>query len=180
MNKRRLIITALIHAGVLLLLAAACLIARSAMASAQQSQKQAERWAGESGRPFVQFSCLFTRDGRKDLESVYELRQKYRDKFSEADLEGDPETLYCDAWSGMQGAAAQGAHGKQQGRAEQQGNESSVHKEASFLRSGSWTRKPAKSSRPGLSGIFQKRWHGRDFYDTIINTFPPPRPAEEK
>ena len=111
MNKRRLIITALIHAGVLLLLAAACLIARSAMASAQQSQKQAERWAGESGRPFVQFSCLFTRDGRKDLESIYELRQKYRDKFSEADLEGDPETLYCDAWSTTGSVRVDSVHG---------------------------------------------------------------------
>ena len=111
MRKRRLLITALVHAGVLLLLAAVCLIARGVLAGTQQSQREAERWAGESGQPFVQYSCLFTRDGRKELESVYELRQKYRDAFSEADLEGDPEKLFCDAWSTTGSVRVDSVHG---------------------------------------------------------------------
>ena len=111
MKNRRLLITALIHVGAMLLLAAACLIARGSMAATQLSQQQAERWAGESGQPFVQFTCLFTRDGRKSLENIYELRQKYREKFSEADLEGDTEKLFCDAWSTTGSVRVDAVHG---------------------------------------------------------------------
>ncbi len=100
MKKRRFIVVSLIICGVLLLLTAACLIARRSMARTQQSQMQAERWAGESGQRFMQFTCFFTRDQLKDLESVYTLRQKFSDKFAEANLEPSPGgSLYCDAWS---------------------------------------------------------------------------------
>lgn len=100
MKKRKLIVVSLICCGVLLILAAACLIARGTLAKTQQSQMQAERWAGESGQRFMQFTCFFTQDQLKDLESVYALRQKYSDKFAEADLEPNPGgSLYCDAWS---------------------------------------------------------------------------------
>ena len=100
MKRRKLIIISLIVCGVLLLLAAACLVARGTLAKTQQSQMQAERWAGESSREFMQFTCFFTRDGLKDLESVFALRQAFSDKFAEADLEPSPGgSLYCDAWS---------------------------------------------------------------------------------
>ncbi len=100
MKKRKLIIISLIVCGVMLLLAAACLIARGVLARTQQSQMQAERWAGESKQAFMQFTCFFTRDDLKDLESVYALRQAFSDKFAEADLEPSPGgSLYCDAWS---------------------------------------------------------------------------------
>ena len=99
-KRRKLIIVALILCGVLILLAAACLIVRGSLAKTQQSQMQAERWAGESGERFMQFTCFFTRDDLKDLERVYALRQKFSDKFAEADLEPTPGgSLYCDAWS---------------------------------------------------------------------------------
>ena len=100
MKRRKFIIISLIVCGVMLILAAACLITRTSMAKTQQSQMQAERWAGESGERFMQFTCFFTRDQLKDLESVYALRQKYSDKFAEADIEPSPGgSLYCDAWS---------------------------------------------------------------------------------
>ncbi len=100
MKKRRFIIVSLIICGVLLILAAACLIVRGSLAKTQQSQMQAERWAGESGQRFMQFTCFFTQDKLKDLESVYALRQKFSDKFAEANLEPAPGgSLYCDAWS---------------------------------------------------------------------------------
>jgi hypothetical protein len=100
MKKRKIIIGSLICCGVMVLLAAACLIARGALADTQQSQRQAERWAGDSGEKFMQFTCFFTQDELKDLERVYALRQKYSDKFAEADLEPNPGgSLYCDAWS---------------------------------------------------------------------------------
>ncbi len=84
----------------MVLMAAACLIARGSMAKSQQSQMEAERFAGESGQEFMQFTCFFTQDKLKDLESVYALRQKYNDKFAEANLEPAPGgSLYCDAWS---------------------------------------------------------------------------------
>ena len=99
-KRRKLLIVALILCGVLILLAAACLIVRGSLAKTQQSQMQAERWAGESGERFMQFTCFFTRDDLKDLERVYALRQKFSDKFAEADLEPAPGgSLYCDAWS---------------------------------------------------------------------------------
>ena len=100
MKRRKFIILSLSICGVLLLLAAACLIARGVLAKTQQSQMQAERWAGESKQAFMQYTCFFTRDDLKDLESVYALRQAFSDKFAEADLEPSPGgSLYCDAWS---------------------------------------------------------------------------------
>ncbi len=100
MMKRKLIRGALIRCAVLLVLAAACLIARSSLARTQQSQREAERFAGDSGQRFMQFTCFFTRDDLKNLEGIYALRQKYLDKFAEADLE-TPEggSLFRDAWS---------------------------------------------------------------------------------
>ncbi len=100
MKKRRFLIVSLIVCGVMILGAVCCLIVRGVMAKTQQSQMQAERWAGDSGHEFMQFTCFFTQDQLKDLESVYTLRQKYSEKFAEADLEPAPGgSLYCDAWS---------------------------------------------------------------------------------
>ena len=100
MKKRRFLIICLVLCGIMVLLAAACLIARGTMAGSQQSQMQAERWAGDSDQRFMQFTCFFTRDALKDLESVFALRQKFSDKFAEANLEPAPGgSLYCDAWS---------------------------------------------------------------------------------
>ena len=100
MKKRKFIIISLICCGVLLILAIACLIARGALSRTQQSQMQAERFAGESGQEFMQFTCFFTQDKLTDLESIFALRQKFSDKFAEANLEPSPGgSLYCDAWS---------------------------------------------------------------------------------
>ncbi len=112
MKKKRIILVLLIHCAVLLALAVVCLIVRSGLAATQQSQLQAERWKGDSELDFMQFTCLFTRDGLKDLESVFALRQKFRDKFAEADLE-TPEggSLYCDAWSATGSLKVSSVHG---------------------------------------------------------------------
>ena len=100
MSKRKLIRGVLVLCGVLVLLAAICLLARGPMAGSQQSQLQAERFAGESGERFMQFTCFFTRDDLKNLEGIYALRQKYQDAFASADLETPPGgSLFCDAWS---------------------------------------------------------------------------------
>ncbi|MBR3556694.1 MAG: ABC transporter permease [Oscillospiraceae bacterium] len=100
MKKRRFLIICLVLCGIMVLMAAACLIVRGTMAKTQQSQMQAERWAGDSDMRFMQFTCFFTRDALKDLESVYALRQKFSDKFAEANVEAAPGgSLYCDAWS---------------------------------------------------------------------------------
>ena len=112
MKKKRIILVLLIHCAVLLALAVVCLIVRSGLAATQQSQLQAERWKGDSELDFMQFTCLFTRDGLKDLESVFALRQKFQDKFAEADLE-TPEggSLYCDAWSATGSLKVSSVHG---------------------------------------------------------------------
>ncbi len=112
MKKRTFVIVSLVLCGILLLMAAACLIARHVLAGSQQSQRQAERWAGESGERFMQFTCFFTQDALKDLESVYALRQKYGDKFAEADIEAPPGgSLYCDAWSTTGSVKISAEHG---------------------------------------------------------------------
>ncbi len=100
MMKKKLIRGALILCAVLLVLAGACLIARGSLARTQQSQRAAERFAGESGQKFMQYTCFFTRDDLKNLEGIYELRQKFRDAFASADLV-TPEggSLFNDAWS---------------------------------------------------------------------------------
>jgi len=112
MKKRRIIITALICCGVLILLASVCFVVRGTMAKTQQCQFQAERWSGDSEQEFAQFTCLFTRDELKDLESVYALRQKYSDKFVEANLEANPGgSLFCDAWSTTGSVKISSEHG---------------------------------------------------------------------
>jgi hypothetical protein len=112
MKKRTFITVSLILCGLMLLMAVACLVARSVLAGSQQSQKQAERWAGESGERFMQYTCFFTQDALKDLESVFALRQKYLDSFAEADLEAEPGgSLYCDAWSTTGSVKINSEHG---------------------------------------------------------------------
>ena len=77
MNRKKILLAVLIRCGVFLLLAAVCLLIRGGLARTQMSQQQAERWAGESEQKYMQYTCFFTRDGTKDLESIFALREKY-------------------------------------------------------------------------------------------------------
>jgi len=102
----------LIPAGFLLLLGIVCLLIRPGLAKTQLSQYAAERWAGDSGLPFRQVSCFFTRDNVKGLEEIYELRQRCSDRFLTDDLE-TPEggSLYLDAWSTTGSVTVYSEHG---------------------------------------------------------------------
>lgn len=112
MNRKKILLAVLIRCGVFLLLAAVCLLIRGGLARTQMSQQQAERWAGESEQKYMQYTCFFTRDGTKDLESIFALREKFKTKFAEADLE-TPEggSLYCDAWSTTGSTKVSSVHG---------------------------------------------------------------------
>lgn len=98
--KARLKRYALPLAALLLaLLCLVCLLVYGHLAQLLDSQRQAERWQGESDTEFRQLSCYMSVDEKLSLEQIYTFRKAMMDKFHEAalDLEGDAQ-LFCDAW----------------------------------------------------------------------------------
>ena len=100
--RKRFLRTLCILCAVLLIGAAACLLARRHIAKSVSAAYQAERWAGESGMGFTQFSFFFGSGGETGLEQIYGLRQKLSESFVNEGLQqagaGD---LVCDAWNAM-------------------------------------------------------------------------------
>ena len=84
----------------LLLLAVILLIVAAVLPRPLQSQRQAERWAGESGIRFKQFTCVLTPGLTLEPEAIYRFRAAAAEKIAAADfsLPAGGSAL-CDAWS---------------------------------------------------------------------------------
>ena len=90
----------LIVGGVTLLLALALLIAAALLPRPLQSQRQAERWAGESDRRFRQLTCVLAPGEALELDAIYGFRNTAMTKISAADVETtEGAAAFCDAWS---------------------------------------------------------------------------------
>ena len=85
---------------VLVLVCAACIIAATALADSQTSQKAYERWAGDGDTDFAQVSCYLPENKKLTLNDIYQFKQATRDKLHEAALDIDTELeLTNDCWS---------------------------------------------------------------------------------
>ena len=92
--------SSLIVGGVLLLLGLARLLAAALLPRPLQSQRQAERWAGESGKRFKQFTCILSPGQTLTEETVYAFRGTVSEKVSASEFETPAGgSAYCDAWS---------------------------------------------------------------------------------
>jgi len=86
--------------GIALLLGLGLLLAAAALPRPLQSQRQAERWAGESGKRFKQFTCVLSPGQSLDLETIYRFRSGASDKIAASDFELPAGgSAFCDAWS---------------------------------------------------------------------------------
>jgi len=94
----------------LALASAACLLALLLLAGRLDTQKEAERWKGESELEFRQLSCFLPIDEKLGLSDVFAFRYAILDKIHEASLDVDNDgTLFVDAWS-TSGKAAVSTH----------------------------------------------------------------------
>ena len=86
--------------GVTAALGLVCFAVRAHLANILSSQKEAERWAGDSGIPFSQVTCFLPADGKIDLAQVSRFRTAAADimKGASLDMQGDVR-LMLDAWS---------------------------------------------------------------------------------
>ncbi len=90
----------LISGGVALLLGLALLLTAALLPRPLQSQRQAERWAGESGLRFRQFTCILSPGQTLTPEAIYSFRSAAADKIAASDLElPQGGSAFCDAWS---------------------------------------------------------------------------------
>ena len=90
----------LIAGGVSLLLGLALLLTAALLPRPLQSQYQAERWAGESGKRYLQFSCFLAPGTVLEPTAVYSFRENALKKIAESDFELPPDgSAICDAWS---------------------------------------------------------------------------------
>ena len=97
---------------VLLLAALVCFLLGTRAGHQLQSQQQAQRWAGESGERFTQFSAFFSENAGLALNDVSTLRQKLNEKLTAASIEAPTGgRLFCDAWSASGSAKVQGPRG---------------------------------------------------------------------
>lgn len=87
--------------GISLLLAAALLLIAALLPKPLASQRQAERWAGESGEPFIQYTRFFAAgEEAMQTEAIGALRQKLTETLTERSVETPAGgRLFCDAWS---------------------------------------------------------------------------------
>lgn len=106
----------IVNAG-LLALALSCWIACTVLGGTLESQKAAQRWAGEGETPFAQLSAFMTRSDSLGLNEVYTFRQALLAKMTEISLE-PPEggALYADAWSAGETRKIYGEHGSADAR----------------------------------------------------------------
>ena len=90
----------LIIGGVSLLLALVLLLIAAWLPRPLQSQYQAERWAGESGKRFQQFLCALTPGQTLEPSAIYSFREAALKKLTESDETLTPDgSEICDAWS---------------------------------------------------------------------------------
>ena len=102
----------LIPAAVLLLLAVGCFVTSRVLAGRLDSQRAAERWAGEGKLPFAQLSCFMGPGDGITPGSVYAFRQTLTNTLAESDLDtSDPARLFVDAFSARGSAKVSGDHG---------------------------------------------------------------------
>ena len=86
--------------AVLLLAALGCFIALRRISGRLASQQEAERWRGESARPYSQISCFIPRDASVTLQEIYTFRYALLDDLSSAGVEWKEEIYpFVDAWS---------------------------------------------------------------------------------
>ena len=99
-------------AGVLAFLALICLLVCRSFSGTLESQKAAERWAGDGETDFVQLSCFLSGDDARTLADVYSFRQTLETKLTEASVEA-PEhgSAFIDAWSAPGKRTVSGDHG---------------------------------------------------------------------
>ena len=92
--------SSLIVGGVLLLLGLALLLTAARLPAALQDQRQAERWAGESGKRFKQFTCILSPGQTLTQETIYAFRSAAADAVAASDFElSEGGSAFCDAWS---------------------------------------------------------------------------------
>ena len=102
----------LIAGGVSLLLGLALLLTAARMPRPLHSQRQAERWAGESGERFRQFTCVLSPGLTLEPNTVYSFRETVLKKLAEDDREiSDGSAAVCDAWSAAGTAKVGGPRG---------------------------------------------------------------------
>lgn len=98
-TKKKRIFFVILNAG-LVLFAAACFIVIALLSNLHLSQKEAQRWQGESEIEFAQLSCYIPVDEKIDLGAIYTFRTAMISKFHEAALDIDnDDKFYIDAWS---------------------------------------------------------------------------------
>ena len=84
----------------LVLAAVACVIGIWRLSGLLNTQKEAERWRGESDLEFCQISCFIPTDEKIGISDVYAFRYAMLNRFHEAALDVDNDsTLFVDAWS---------------------------------------------------------------------------------
>jgi hypothetical protein len=98
--------------ALLIICAAASFIGMSYLGGLLQSQKAAQRWAGQSEQRMAQISCFLPRDGGIEISDVLKFRQDLDKKLQEASLEA-PEggSLYTDAYCAAGEISVTGARG---------------------------------------------------------------------
>lgn len=97
MSKQKKTILIILNAA-LLLLSAVCIIAAVSKTHALASQREAERWKGESELDYAQVSC-FVPDGEKiGTQNINAFRSDMMQAFSEASLD-TTNVPFIDAWS---------------------------------------------------------------------------------
>ncbi len=89
----------LIAGGILLLSGLLLLLTAALLPRPLQSQRQAERWAGESGQRFRQLSALPAAGQELTPETILTFRNTAAEKLEKADLGYPAERALCDAWS---------------------------------------------------------------------------------
>ena len=112
LSKTKKIVIAVI-ALALALLSAASFIASAVISCTLESQREAERWQGESKMNFAQLSCFMPVDSPVKHADIFRFREAMMVKFMEAALEtGSENQLFTDAWSTEGKAKAATALGK--------------------------------------------------------------------
>ncbi len=97
----------------MLLAAAACFGAWWWLSHLLASQREAERWQGDSEMPYKQISCFLPMNEMMSLEQIATFRSAAMAKLKESslDISGD-EILMMDCWSTNGTVNARGEHGK--------------------------------------------------------------------
>ncbi len=96
-----------------LVLGLALLVSASAITKPLQDQRQAERWAGDSGKRFKQFTCVLSPGQDLDLETIYSFRSGASEKIAATDFElAEGGSAFCDAWSVSGTVKVRGSRGR--------------------------------------------------------------------